>query len=222
MLKKHKNILILLPAVFFVCAAATVRQPKAVITGDEMEIIKNGSAVIFNGNAMVKRGDSSLKAERIVHDKANNTVEATGNIIFDTVTEKNEPLHATGQKARYSVTLGEGELSQGRPHVTWHVRESTTPVQIFADVIRFDKQREEITGEGGVEVISSSACAYAPRVMFMQRSNEAFLTGSPQPKIVYHSSNRGEYSADSITIFMKDHSAELKGNVHGILYDFKK
>jgi len=214
--------LLLLPVVFFICSAASVRQPKAVITGDEMEIIKNGQAVIFSGNAMVKRGDSALKAEKIVHDKTSNTVEATGNVVFDTVTEKNEPLHATGGKARYAVTLGEGELSLDRPHVTWHVRQSTTPVQIFADVIRFDKQQEEITGEGSVEIISSSACAYAPRVMFMQRSNKAFLTGTPQPKIVYRSGNRGEYSADSITILMKDHSAELKGNVHGILYDFKK
>ena len=50
-------------------AAVAQKEPKTIITGDQMEIGSKGQMVIFTGNAKVSRGKNVLVADRIVQDK---------------------------------------------------------------------------------------------------------------------------------------------------------
>ncbi len=75
-----------------VCAAALfgVSEPKTIITGDKMQIKKNGEQVIFTGNALIKRGAETLAADQIIQNKKDNTVDASGDVDFNAVTADTE------------------------------------------------------------------------------------------------------------------------------------
>lgn len=210
--------------VFLIFFASNIwaKPPKAIITGDQMEIIKNGKSVVFTGNAVVRQGESSLKAEKIIHNKDSQVAEAYGNIRFTGISNDKEPIEATGEKARYFINSQKGEIWEGRPHVLYHTRESTSPVHIYADRMQFDQQVNEITALGSVEVISSSACAYAPQAFFSQKEKKVVLKGDTQSRIIYYHEHKGDYTADVITYYVSTRNALLQGNVHGRVYDIKK
>ncbi len=208
------------------CAAAGVAaaEEKTIITGDQMEIIRNGEKVVFSGNSKVSQGKNVLKARRIVQEKKRDRVEAEGNVTFYTVTQDSEPLNGRAEKAFFNTATGEGELWEGRPSVMYQARASTGPVHLNADRIRISRARQEIQAEGGVEIITSSATALAPRAVFLQNDKKAVLSGqAAQPEIRYKDpEQRGNYFADTITLFMNDRHVIMDGNVNGKIYFVSK
>lgn len=175
-----KRVFLFLACCAVLCSA-NASEPKTVITGDEMEIIRGGQAVIFTGNSKVVRGDSVLNADRLVQDKKQGRVDASGNINFKTFTEDRQMVTGSSDKASY------------------------------------DMNTEEINATGSVVILTSSACAYSPSALFLQRDRKIFLTGdNPQPRVVYREAERdSEYSADRITVFMDTKKVFLEGSVHG-------
>jgi lipopolysaccharide export system protein LptA len=192
---------------------------KTVITGDQMEIIKSGQTVIFTGNSKVVRGDSVLTADKITQDKVNNRVDAEGKVNFKTITRDKEPVSGKAGKITYRPEDGLGEFSSGRPEIWYYVKDTTSPVHLLADTITFDQKKEEIYANGTVEILTSSACAYAPSAVFMQKDKKVLLTGQKQqPRLVYlGEGNPGNYQADKITMFVNQKKVLLEGNVHGIV-----
>lgn len=199
------------------------KEPKTIITGDQMELIKGGKLVIFQGNARVTRGDSILQADRLVEDKASKMIEASGNIDFKTLSKDRELMEASGEKMRYFTEKEQGELWEGRPHIIYHVKTSTSPVHLRADKIAFDRAKEEIRASGQVEVLTSSASAYAPNALFRQKERKITLDGRPQPRIVSNDTeHKGDYTADRIFINVDTRNVLLDGNVTAKLYDLTK
>lgn len=214
-----KRVLVVCLCCIAVSAALSAKtgEPKTVITGDEMEIIRGGQTVIFSGNSKVVRGDSILNADKLVQDKKQGRVEAAGNIHFQTYTQDKELVLGSSEKAFYFPEQGQGELYEGRPHVVYFVKTSTGPVDVTADSIAFDEKKEEINARGSVEILTSSGSAYSPSALFLQKDRKIYMTGdNPQPRIVYHEQERNsEYSADRITVFLDAKKVLLDGSVHG-------
>jgi lipopolysaccharide export system protein LptA len=200
-------------------AGLGAREPKTVITGDQMEILQNGKKVVFSGNSRVRRGESTLNADQLVQDKANNRIEAAGRIGFRGYTRDRELVVGRSEKAIYNPDSGQGELWEGRPQIVYHVKNSTGPVEVEADRIRFDQAREEIAANGNVDIVSSSATAHAPAALFRQQEKRVILTGQkPQPLLVYRGEDqKGTYRADRITMLIDSHTVVLEGNVSGIV-----
>jgi lipopolysaccharide export system protein LptA len=156
-----------------------------------------------------------LTAEKLVQNKKSKSVTAEGNITFKSVSKDNEPVEGRSEKARYDTDQGQAELWEGRPEIIYHVKDSTRPVQLTADLIRFDEKKEEIFASGEVVVVSSSANAHSPEALFEQKERKVTLTGTaPQPELVYTNEDQpGKYRADKITLFVDRKKAFLEGNV---------
>jgi lipopolysaccharide export system protein LptA len=200
------------------CAVSLpAKAPKVVITGDEMEILNGGDMVVFSGKSKVVRGESTLNAERLVQDKKNQRVEASGSIYFRSFTTQKELVEAYAEKALYLLDTEQGELTEGRPKVLYHVKTSSVPVVLYADMISFDQRKEEVHAKGAVEIISSSACVYSPSAVLLEKEKKIILEGkTPQPKIVYlHDNDWSEYSADKITYFVDQKRVLLQNDVRG-------
>jgi lipopolysaccharide export system protein LptA len=193
---------------------------KTRITGGAMDIRKSGEQVVFTEGAVITRGDSVLNAEKVVQDKKNGFIEAFGDVNFRMFTADKELLLGRGGKARYDTEMVKGRLSEGRPKLDYYVKQATVPVEMEADTIDFDQEKEEIFGQGNVIILSSSGTATGPAALFQQRSKRMILTGSPQPMLIYGqqgSKDKGKYWADKITFFMSEQKILLEGNVKGIL-----
>jgi lipopolysaccharide export system protein LptA len=184
-----------------------------------MEIIQGGSLVVFSGKAMVTRGDSELRAERLVQNKRTKLIEASGAVDFKTLTQDREPLAGKAEKAKYDVEQGQGELWGGRPNVVYSVKASTTPLNLTADRIQFDERIGEIRASGAVEVISSSASAYSPYALFEHKEQRLILNGPPQPSVLYRNQeNPGTFTADRITLLVDQRKIILEGAAHGTVF----
>lgn len=198
---------------------AAPAEPQTVITGDEMEIRMGGDKVIFTGNSKVTRGDSVLYADRLEQDKKTKQVEATGHIRFTSYTPEQEKIQGASARAHYNLDSGQGELFEGRPDVLYFVKDATGPVHLTADRISFSKDSEEIMARGAVEILSSSACAYSPNARFIQKDKTIYMeTEGVQPRLVYvQADQKGDYTADHITVYVNTKKAYLEGNVHGVM-----
>lgn len=198
-------------------AAASEKEPKTIITGDQMEIASKGQMIVFTGNAKVTRGKNVLIADRIVQDKKINRVDAFGNIDFTTFTQENEPVRGAAQKASYSPADGTGELVDGPASITYSARTSSGPLKMIADRIAFDERKEEVKASGNVEIISSSACAYGPNALLLQKNKSIVMTREAvQPELVYTDPGQpGRYKADRITAYIDQKHIYLEGNVTG-------
>lgn len=208
-----------------VCAAAADQQkpapePQTVITGDEMEIRMGGDTVIFTGNSKVTRGDSVLYADRLVQHKKAKQVEAEGNIRFTSYTPEQEKVQGASARARYNLDSGQGELFDGRPDVLYFVKDATGPVHLTAERITFGKDSGEIMARGAVEILSSSACAYSPNARFIQKDKTIYMElEGVQPRLIYsQDGQKGDYTADHITVYVNSKKAYLEGNVHGVMH----
>jgi len=195
------------------------KEPKTVVTGDQMEILQSGDKIIFTGNSRVSRGESVLNADQLIQDKKNNRIEAAGKVNFRSYTQERETVFGRSDKAIYSPESGQGELWGGRPKIIYNVKNSTGPVEVEADRINFDQKKEDIFASGNVEIVSSSMSAYAPSAQFRQNEKQVVLTGQkPQPLIVYRGEDQqGKYRADRITMIMDSHTVVLEGNVTGVI-----
>jgi lipopolysaccharide export system protein LptA len=202
---------------FFVSLGA--KEPKTIITGDQMEILQGGQKLIFTGNSRVSRGESVLNADQMIQDKKNNRIEAAGKVNFRSYTQEREAVFGRSEKAIYSPESGQGELWGGRPKIIYNVKNSTGPIELEADRINFDQKKEDIFASGNVEIVSSSVSAYSPSAQFNQNEKQVVLTGQkPQPLIVYRGEDRkGKYRADRITMVMDSHTVVLEGNVSGVI-----
>ena len=89
------------------------------------------------------------------------------------------------------------------------------PVVLDADDIKFDTDKEELYAKDNVVIITSSATAYAPNAVFIQKEKRIVLTGpSPQPLVIYFEGSRqNKYKADNITFLAGGDRIMLKGNV---------
>jgi lipopolysaccharide export system protein LptA len=89
---------------------------------------------------------------------------------------------------------------------------------MYADYIDFNQKQEEMHGSGSVEIITSSASAYAPDAVFLHKENRLTFTGTPQPKLVFsQDKQKGTYTADKITIYMDTKKTHMEGSVHGLM-----
>jgi lipopolysaccharide export system protein LptA len=191
---------------------------KTVITGDQMEIMKGGDTVVFSGSSKVKRGDSILNADRLSQDRKTNRVEAFGNINFQTYTQDRELVVGSSMRALYHPEKGTGELWEGRPKIIYHVKSSTAPLQLVADRISFDEKNEQIHAVGKAEIVSSSANACAPDVLFRQKEKMVILTGAdPQAELEYlqDDGERAKYHADRITVYTEKKRIIMEGGIKG-------
>ena len=197
------------------CARAGANEPKTIITGEEMNMTGGGNTVVFSGGAKVEKGASELTADKIVQDKKNDRVEAFGNVVFKTINQNGEPMRGSSQKAFYDIDGGRGELSGGKPEILYYMKTSTSPVVLDADDIKFDTDKEELYAKDNVVIITSSATAYAPNAVFIQKEKRIVLTGpSPQPLVIYFEGSRqNKYKADNITFLAGGDRIMLKGNV---------
>jgi lipopolysaccharide export system protein LptA len=206
-------------AVTAACAAAlfAAPQPKTIITGDKMQIKKSGEQVVFTGNALVKRGADTLAADQIIQNKKDNTVDAIGNVDFNSVTTDTEPVHFLAGRAHYRLQTKSGRLWENRPLATWMPAASTAPVTMQADTITFDQSKGEMTGEGAVNIISSSGTISSPLADFYQHDKKLVLTsGAFQPEVTYiQPASAGRYRADRIVMLMDEKKAFFTGNVSG-------
>lgn len=215
MIRKLLSSLILIAGL---CSAAFgLQEPKTVITGDKMQIVKNGEQVIFTGNALVKRGLDTLAADKIVQNKKDNIVDASGNVDFNSVTADTEPVRFLSGRAHYEMRSKKGRLWENRPLASWWSLTSTSPVTMQADVIDFDQQKGEMTGEGAVNIISSSGTVSSPIAHFYQREKKLVLNKVAfQPEVTYlQPDSSGRYRADTIVMTMNDKKAVFTGNVWG-------
>ncbi len=220
---KKFSAVFLVSAAFYAFSAAENTSEKAVITGDQMEIIKSGREVVFSGNAVVTRGLSVLKADWLKQDKATGLVEARGNVYLKTFSQDGELIVGRGGRARYLPEDGKGEFWESRPNVVYYVKSSTEPLNLTADKIDFDNLSKIIHAEGAFEIITSSGSAFAQDAVYRQQEMKVFLTGQPRPRIIYdEKSRKGEYTADLITLSTEKRDADLQGHVHGKIYDFEK
>ncbi len=86
-----------------------------------------------------------------------------------------------------------------------------------ADTIDFDQAKGEMTGEGAVNIISSSGTISSPLANFYQHEKKLVLTrGAFQPEVTYiQPDSSGRYRADSIVMLMNEKKAFFTGNVLG-------
>ncbi|MFH1369274.1 MAG: LptA/OstA family protein [Elusimicrobiota bacterium] len=205
-------------------AAFCADKPKTRITGGSMEIIKGGQQVIFLDSAKVIRGENVLMAEKIVQDKKNNVVEAYTNVVFSGLSASGEVINGESDKARYDMDAEFAELWDGKPKVTYFMRESTGPLVLQADRINMDQAKEQISAYGNVIIISSSGTARSPQALFLQKERKIVLTGIPQPLLLYGDkgkSDKSEYKADKITFLLNENKILLEGNVKGKMVSSK-
>lgn len=203
----------------FAAAWAADEGLKTHITGGAMDIRKGGDEIVFTNGAVITRGDSVLKADRVVQDKKNGAVEAFGGVNFRMYTSEHELLLGKGERARYNSEMSVGQLSGGRAKLDYFVKKATAPVEMEADTIDFDRVKEEILGQGDVVIITSSGTATAPRALFEQKGKRMVLTGGErQATLVYgqqSSKDKGKYWADKITFMMNEQKILLEGGVKG-------
>ena len=128
-----------------------------------MELINGGEKIIYSGNSKVVQGNNVLKADKIVQDKANNIVEAAGNVDFSTLTDDNEQVLGSSENGKFNLKNGKGRLWNGKPTLKYFTKTSTGPVILEANSIDFDQRKKEIFARGNVVVISSSMTAYLLR-----------------------------------------------------------
>lgn len=218
--RKYLNIVLFM---LLLQSLSFAKEPKTIITGDQMEIIHSGEKVIFTGNSKVVRGNSVLNADQLVQDKKNNQVDALGKVKFTTFTKDKELVKGQAEKAKYNTETGQGELFEGRPEIKYYVKSSTSPLHVQADIISFDEKTEEIRARGNVVIISSSTSAYCSFAVFTQKNNTVVLTGAgagekTQPYVIYfRNGEKSQYKADIITAYIQTNKVKLEGNVHGIL-----
>jgi lipopolysaccharide assembly outer membrane protein LptD (OstA) len=191
-------------------------EPRTIITGEEMEILKGGQTVLFSGGARVTRGENVLTADRLRQDKKTNRVEAEGRVNFKSYTQERELVLGRSERALYLPADEKGELWEGRPEIQYYAKTSTAPLQLEADRIRFDQKTEEIQASGTVTIVSSSATAHAPEAVFRQRDKTVVLNGTaPQPRVRYLGEKGvSTYQADRITVYIDRKRTFLEGNVH--------
>jgi lipopolysaccharide transport protein LptA len=195
-------------------------EAKTVITGEQMEMASGGKIVIFTGGAKVIKGSNELKADKIIQDKKNNRVEATGHVVFKTINKAKEPMRGTADKMIYDISNDSGRLSGGRPEIVYYANTSTGPVILRAGDISFNQHKEELYAKDNVEIISSSATAYSPRAVFYQKIKNIVLSGpTPQPLVVFidESGKPNKYRADKITFLEGGNKIKLEGNVKAVV-----
>ncbi|MBN1621158.1 MAG: hypothetical protein JW871_01040 [Endomicrobiales bacterium] len=213
-----KNISFYLIILFISSFLYGASKSKVTVTGKKMEMIKGGQQVVFSQGAEVRKGKNALKAKKIIQNKKDDTVEASGRVDFKTFSDNNELIQAKSEKAKYNLKNNTGKLWGGRPKVIYNMQGSTVPVYIQADNIDFDQEVQEFNAKGNVEVISSSACAYSDAAVFYQKEQKVVLTGVEQPYILYLNKGRHDkVKADKVTVLFDNRKMYLEGNVHGII-----
>lgn len=200
------------------------KKMKTVVTGESMEMIDAGKRVIFSGNARVVHGQDVLNADEIVQDKVSDVVNAKGNVNFQTVSDDNELIKGTADRAVYNLTTKSGQLSEKRPKLYYVIKNSTSPVTVQADIIDINQGANRADAAGNVVIISSSASAYSGRALFVYSDKKLFLTGTTdQPKIFYFAQGRKDrFFADKITMFVDKKRIILEGNVKGFVKEMNK
>jgi len=213
-----KRVCLIIPVIAVaVFAQAADKEPKTIITGEQMEISGGGKILIFTGSAKVEKGFNKLTADKIIQDKKNNRVEAYGNVVFNTINQAKEPMWGTSDKGVYDIQNDSGELSGGRPELVYYAKTSTGPVILRAGDISFNEVKEELYARDNVEIISSSATAYAPAAIVFKKTKNIILTGPvPQPLVVFYDENGkpNKYRADKITFLEGGNRVKLEGNVN--------
>lgn len=223
-----KRINVFLTVLLSLCFAVTAFAAddlKTSIVGGSMEIIKGGKQVVFTEGAKVTRGANTLTAEKIVQDKKNNYLEAYGNVNFSGFSNNGERMFMKSGKALYNMSLDTAEMSQGRPEITYYMKESTGPLFVQADNIKLNQKKEEILAVGDVLIISSSATARSPQALFLQKSRIVVLSGKKQSSIIYTEKgkkDKSQYKADKITFLLNEKKTLLDGNVTGRIITSKK
>ena len=215
------NLSALVYALVFSCACAVfcAEEPKTIITGEQMQMTNGGNTVVFSGGAKVEKGANVLTADKIIQDKKNNRVEAYGSVVFNSINESKEPMRGSSEKAVYDLRSELGELSGGKPEIKYFAKSSTSPVVLRGDVITFDTKKEELYAKNNVEIISSSATAYAPNAVLIQKEKKIVLTGPvPQPLVIYYEGRKpNKYNADKITFLSGGQKILLEGNVKAVM-----
>jgi len=223
-MKENRKILFLGIGLVFVGALfiewSHAKETKTIITGNEMEIINGGDKVVYNGNSKVVRGDNVLKANKIIQNKTNSTIEASGNVDFATLTEDKERVLGNSENGQFNMKSGKGKLWNGRPTLKYFAKTSTGPIVLEAMTIDFNQKSSEIFAQGNVIVISSSMTAYSPQALFKGKNHEIILTGkNPQPRVIFmENDKKGDYYADKITMYTDKKKIFFDGNVSGKIF----
>jgi lipopolysaccharide transport protein LptA len=212
------SVIVFISCVFGVSAEG----PKTVITGDKMTIMDGGKKVVYSGRSKAVRGDRSLTADTIVQDKSGSRLEAKNNVTFRGYSKEGEPVKGTADNCWYMLEDERGELSGKRANLTYQTKTSSAPMSMTADRIAFDMKKEQVNASGNVEVLSFSATAHSPRLVYSESNKMMVLEKLEyRPWIVYKSEDKTvTYRADTIIGTMDNKKLVCSGNAVGV-FEFK-
>jgi lipopolysaccharide export system protein LptA len=160
-----------------------------------------------------------IKADETSFDKKNSEILASGNVQIVSKLKNGETVKVTGSSAIYSTITGGGKIWGANTSIEYSIKNSSSPVTMYAKEIQFDKSSENIKANGDVIVVSSSGTIRSDNALFDKKTSGAiFGKGKTRPVAEFtYKGKKQVYNADRIILYDNEDAKKvfMEGDVKG-------
>ena len=215
--KSRKSYLIkvfsalLIAAACFALSYAENISGKTVITGDEMTVTEKGNKTVSEGNSKAVNKKNIIEADKLTYDKKRSMVTAEGNVKLFSKTDAGEPVTASGDFAEYYIDTAKGKLWGPKSDMHYYMKDSASPLVLYAENINLDKNVETLSAYDNVEVVTTSGTIYSDNAVFDKKTLSVVMVKDKKRPIadVLYDGRKGLYEADKMTFFNADDKKKI-------------
>jgi lipopolysaccharide assembly outer membrane protein LptD (OstA) len=191
---------------------------KTVITGEVMEVLRSGDTIISKGNSKAVVGRSVIKSDKMIYNKKDSFVCASGNVRLYSKTDGGEPFEARGDFADYSLHLQRGKLWGKKTKLKYFLKDSDK-MELSAKEVRIDKKLEILSAHRDVEIATSSGTIYSDNAVFDKKTFSLTAVKEnkrPVADVVYDG-KKALYAADEMIFYNSKDNKKIvmNGSVKG-------
>jgi len=210
--------LIISAVIIFNGSLCAVDEVKPKITAKRVEFRKMENKVIFTGDVVITRGKDTLYADKAVKDEKESIIEAWGSVKGYFILESGETARLKAGAARWDLISDRIELTDS-PEVVY-LSASTGEVSANSDLITMENASREVFFKGNAVISYGSNVAKSNLARYFYNDKKIILLrdGDRMPFIKYAGEHRGDFTADTITVYIAAKNMILEKNVECLLY----
>ncbi|MFA5859946.1 MAG: LptA/OstA family protein [Elusimicrobiota bacterium] len=183
--KQHVNIALTLTALLFVLLPGQLfgDNVRAVITGDNMEILDRGAVTTFRGTVKMVQGSNVLTSDYMKNEERKRMIHAAGNVVYEsTGLANNNSVLIKSQTAEFNTATNYGKFYPGA-EMLYSIRSTTITeiINVTAEVIELSSGSAYSECRGNVRMLRSSDTVTGDYMKTDNANNTLTVTG----KVVY-------------------------------------
>lgn len=201
--------------------ASISKSEDTVVTSDTMEVYDKGEKTVFSGNVKVVRGNTVMRADKIIDFASLDKIEGEGNIHIEDVSDQGDTLFITGKRLYYDKAQEYAKITIS-PSLKKDVPDDPSQNMVLNcdEMIEVFFKKNIVNSSGNVRIEQEEVTSLSDFAQYNKDEKKLTLTGNPYVRQI-DKGKINQYSGNKIVAFSDTKKISIYGNAKAIIHPDK-